>query len=123
MKPLNCSRPAKQRRALLESNSPRDNWIEGDEIKNVSAFGEAQTSPNEKRDLFISSRACLKKLISNRPEFSQWTKELKTVTKNYVSWYPFFRSKRSSMFNRPDGFRTPVEALSDGSNLKNRQSL
>ncbi len=37
--------PVKQKRALLESNPPRDNWIEGDEIKSVSTFGEANTSP------------------------------------------------------------------------------
>ena len=39
-------RPVKQRRALLESNPPRDSWIDGDEIENVGAFGEAETSPN-----------------------------------------------------------------------------
>jgi hypothetical protein len=33
---------------------PRDSWIEGDEIKNVSALGEAKTSPNENRETFIS---------------------------------------------------------------------
>ena len=51
---LSCCCPAKQRWALLESNPPRDSWIEGDEIKNVSAFGEAKTSPNENRETFIS---------------------------------------------------------------------
>jgi len=35
-------RPVKQRRALLESNPPRDNWIDGDEIESVSGFGEAK---------------------------------------------------------------------------------
>lgn len=34
----------KQKRALLRSNPPRDNWIEGDEI-NVSSFGEAKNLP------------------------------------------------------------------------------
>ena len=38
-------RPVKQKRALLESNPPRDNWIEGDEIKTVSTLGEANPSP------------------------------------------------------------------------------
>ncbi len=44
----------KQRRALLESNPPRDNWIDGDEIENVSAFGEAKTSPNGSGQTSIS---------------------------------------------------------------------
>jgi hypothetical protein len=38
----------KQRRALLESNPPRDNWIDGDEIENVSALGEAKNLPKWK---------------------------------------------------------------------------
>jgi hypothetical protein len=36
--------PVKQKRALLRSNPPRDNWTEGDEI-NVSGFGEAKSLP------------------------------------------------------------------------------
>ena len=44
----------KQTRALLKSNPPRDNWIEGDEIKNVSILGEAQTSPRLNLETFIS---------------------------------------------------------------------
>ena len=51
---LNSYRPAKQRRALLESNPPRDSWIERRRNKNVSTFGEAKTSPNAKRQTFIS---------------------------------------------------------------------
>ena len=54
MNPLNSSSPVKQKRALLESNPPRDNWIEGDEIKNVSPFGEAKTSPNGNWETLIS---------------------------------------------------------------------
>jgi hypothetical protein len=54
MNQLNSNRPVKQKRALLESNPPRDNWIEGDEIKTVSTFGEAKTSPNCKPETFIS---------------------------------------------------------------------
>ena len=46
MRRLDCWGPAKQRWALLESNPPRDNWIDGDEIENVGTFGEAKTSPN-----------------------------------------------------------------------------
>jgi hypothetical protein len=44
----------KQRRALLESNPPRDNWIDGDEIENVSAFGEAKPPQMERGRLSIS---------------------------------------------------------------------
>jgi hypothetical protein len=46
--------PVKQKRALLKSNPPRDNWIDGDEIKNVSTFGEAQTSPKPVWRMIIS---------------------------------------------------------------------
>ena len=45
---LDSYRPVKQRRALLESNPPRDNWIDGDEMENVSAFGEAKNLPKWK---------------------------------------------------------------------------
>jgi hypothetical protein len=45
----------KQKRALLESNPPRDTWIDGDEIKTVSTFGEAKTSPNEKQKTLFQS--------------------------------------------------------------------
>jgi len=62
--------PVKRKRALLESNPPRDNWSDGDEIKSVSSFGEANTSPNETlADLYFRAGACLKKLILNRSEF------------------------------------------------------
>jgi hypothetical protein len=37
--------PVKQKRALLESTSPRDSWIERRRNKTVSTFGEAKTSP------------------------------------------------------------------------------
>lgn len=50
---LESLRPVKQKRALLKSNPPRDNWIEGDEIT-VSTFGEAKTSPKEKLERIIS---------------------------------------------------------------------
>src|ERR1043165_341976 len=38
--------PVKQTRALLKSNPPRDNWIEGDEIKTSPSLG----SPNPPQD-------------------------------------------------------------------------
>jgi hypothetical protein len=55
LKKTNSFCPAKQRRALLESNPPRDNWIERRRNKTVSGFGEAQTSPKHNwRHLFQS---------------------------------------------------------------------
>jgi hypothetical protein len=77
MNGLNSHRPVKQRRALLESNPPRDNWIDGDEIKNVSrSFGEANTSPNEQGQIYFRAGACLKKLIQNLSKlFSRWTNQ------------------------------------------------
>src|SRR5574341_1375205 len=52
--PLNSHRPVKQRRALLESTPPRDNWTERRRNKTVSTFGEVQTSPKPKTETFIS---------------------------------------------------------------------
>ena len=95
---LNSYRPAKQRRALLESNPPRDSWIERRRNKNVSTFGEAKTSPNAKRQTFISEpEHALKnssKTISTN--FRDGHQQQKPLRKNYVSWYPFFRSKPSA---------------------------
>src|SRR5216117_3651216 len=95
---LNSYRPAKQRRALLESNPPRDSWIERRRNKNVSTFGEAKTSPNAKRQTFISEpEHALKnssKTISTN--FRDGHQQQKPLRKNYVSWYPFFRSKPMS---------------------------
>jgi hypothetical protein len=92
---LNSHRPVKQTRALLESNPPRDNWIDGDEIKSVSTFGEANTSPNEQWQTLISEpEHALKnssKTISNH--FRDRHQQQKPLEKNYLNWYPFFRSK------------------------------
>ena len=95
---LNSYRPVKQRRALLESNSPRDNWIERRRNKTVSTFGEAIRSPKAGPETFISEpehaflkliQTCLEEL----KEFSGSTTSTKQSTKNHLSWYPFFRSK------------------------------
>ena len=85
MNQVNSYCPVKQRRALLESNPPRDNWIDGDEIKSVSTFGEANTSPNEQGQTFISEPEHAFKNSSKTPATE--------TVKNYLSWYPFFRSK------------------------------
>jgi hypothetical protein len=55
MNRVSSHRPVKQRRALLESNLPRDSWIERRRNKPVSTFGEAKTSPKATREkTFIS---------------------------------------------------------------------
>jgi hypothetical protein len=89
-KGAHCLCPVKQKRALLESNPPRDNWIDGDEIKSVSAFGEANTSPNEQGQTFISEPEHALKNSSKTPS-------RKTI-KKYLSWYPSFRSKPMFIF-------------------------
>src|SRR6266487_426317 len=81
------NRPAKQKRALLESNPPRDNWIEGDEIKTVSTFGEAKTSPNQKLETFyFRAEPCLKNSRSDGRE------RLEPTTKNQWQKYLSFFS-------------------------------
>src|SRR5947207_10912013 len=83
--------PVKQRRALLKSNPPRDNWIEGDEIKSVSTLGEPKSSPRVNLETFISEPChALKNLGAPGANRS------KKLTKNSLSECPFFRSKHSS---------------------------
>jgi hypothetical protein len=93
MNRLNSHRPVKQTRALLESNPPRDNWIDGDEITNVSTFGEANTSPNENWEIFISEPEHALKNSSKTISKCFRDGQTKTIRKNYFSGYPFFRSK------------------------------
>jgi len=88
-----CFCPAKQKRALLKSNPPRDNWTEGDEIKNVSVFGEAQTSPSLNPETIISEPSYALKNL-------EWvaccvSHTIQQITKNTLSRCPFFRSKRT----------------------------
>jgi len=86
----NSYRPVKQKRALLESDPPRDSWIERRRNKTVSTFGEAKTSPKATVETFISepehasqnsSKTCLEEL----EEFSRWTSATKNIRKNYLS--------------------------------------
>jgi len=90
--------PVKQKRALLKSNPPRDNWIEGDEIKTVSAFGEAQTSPNVRLETFISEPShALKNFPGpSKTDFPAGQNKQATLKTNHSNSYPFFRSKRTS---------------------------
>jgi hypothetical protein len=94
--------PVKQKRALLESNPPRDNWTEGDEIKTVSAFGEAKTSPNVSPQTFISEpshalKNSSKTVSKSSNAFPDGQHQQKTLRKNYLSPYPFFRGKRNAV--------------------------
>src|SRR5919108_2067658 len=79
--------PVKKRGALLKSNPPRDNWIEGDEIKTVSTIGEAKTSPRTKPAApLFPSRACLENFD---PE-ARSLPNRKPIThgKKYLSFFP-----------------------------------
>jgi hypothetical protein len=82
----------KQKRALLKSNPPRDNWTEVDETKTVSIFGEAKTSPNLVPETFISEpEHALENLdVPARSAFNS----TELINKNSLSRSPFFRSKR-----------------------------
>src|ERR1043166_2940671 len=83
--------PAKQKRALLKSNPPRDNWTEGDEIKSVSTFGEAKTSPNLNPETFISEPEHASENLDDSARSKFNTTE--QTNKNTLSRCPFFRSK------------------------------
>src|SRR6266581_8250126 len=102
MNRLNSLRPVKQRRALLESNPPRDNWIERRRNKTVSSFGEAQTSPKANKETFISEpehalQNSSETVSKSSKSFRDGQHQQKTLSKNYVASYPFFRSKRSGV--------------------------
>ena len=87
---LPCPCPVKQKRALLKSNPPRDNWIEGDEIT-VSIWGGQKTSPKQNlaRGLF-QSRACLENFDRQSGcSGAVSSKQPKTALRQS----PFFRSK------------------------------
>src|SRR5438105_8119879 len=98
MNRLNSHRPVKQRRALLESNPPRDNWIERRRNKNVSIFGEANNSPKPNQETFISEPEHALENSSNPVSkssnvFRDGHQQQKPLEKTTLTWYPFFRSK------------------------------
>src|SRR5712664_2300524 len=98
MNGLHSHRPVKQRRALLESNPPRDSWIERRRNKTVSTFGEAKTSPKATSETFISEPEHAFQNSSNTvskssKSFRNGRCQTKTLEKNHLSSYPFFRSK------------------------------
>src|SRR6266481_2521610 len=100
MNRVSSHRPVKQRRALLESNPPRDNWIERRRNKTVSTFGEAKTSPKAKVETFISEpehalQNSSQPVSKSSKTFPDGQQQQNTLRKIYVSSYPFFRSKRT----------------------------
>ena len=81
----------KQKRALLKSISPRDNWTEGDEIIRLHIWG-AKNSPNLNLETFISEPShALENLEYPARSESNSTEQ---TNKNTLSGYPFFRGKR-----------------------------
>src|SRR5215471_2934880 len=93
--------PVKQKRALLESTPPRDNWTEGDEIKPSPLFGEAASLPKKKSgDLYFRAESCLIKLFQHIILLC-WKTQIQTARKDSLSRYPFFRSKRKHFFSKP----------------------
>ena len=95
-KSSNCFCPVKQKRALLKSNSPRDNWTEGDEIIRLHLWG-AKNSPNLNLETFISEPShALKNFPGpSKTDFPAGQNKQATLKTNHSNSYPFFRSKRS----------------------------
>jgi hypothetical protein len=91
--------PVKQKRALLKSNPPRDSRTDGDEIKNVSTFGEAKTSPKPVWRMIISEPEHALKTWAAGARASRPVQP-RQLLKNHLSNCPFFRSKPS---------KTPLE--------------
>ena len=85
-----CFCSVKQKRALLKSNPPRDNWTEGDEINRLHIWG-AQNSPNANRQTFISEPSHALKNFEQTASFDRDRTE--QINKNTLSSYPFFQSK------------------------------
>jgi hypothetical protein len=85
--------PVKRKRALLESNPPRDNWSDGDEIKRVSTFGEANTSPNTRLGYFyFRAGACLKNSFQTVQSFHNGQINQKPLTKTALAGTRFFEA-------------------------------
>jgi len=77
--------PVKHKRALLESNPPRDSRTDGDEIKTVSTFGGANASPKANWQTFISEPE--HPLKNSSKSFSKSSKSFwgsTSSTKNYL---------------------------------------
>src|ERR1043165_586799 len=86
--------PVKQTRALLKSNPPRDNWIEGDEIKTSPSLGRPKPPQDSIwRPLFQSLVMPQKNLGVGA--CAPGANQPKKLAKNSLSQCPFFRSKRT----------------------------
>src|SRR3974377_2111286 len=97
MNRIHSHRPVKQRRALLESNPPRDRWIDRRRNRTVSTFWEAKNSPEPKRDRSISepehaSKNSSKTVSKSSHAFRDAQQQQRKIT---LSSSPFFRSKRT----------------------------
>ena len=105
---LNSARPVKQRRALLESNPPRDSWIDRRRNEVVSTFGEAKTSPKARRETFISEPEHAfqnsSKPVSKSSNCFRHSNE-KTLEKTTLTGTRFFEAS-------PYSLRAPCSALS-----------
>ena len=95
----NSYRPVKQKRALLESNPPRDSWIERRRNKTVSTFGEAKTSPKARqpwRPLFQSpehaSQTHPKPVSKSSKSFRGGHQQPKTLGKTTLARTRFFEA-------------------------------
>src|ERR1043165_5903867 len=87
--------PVKQTRALLKSNPPRDNWIEGDEKKTSPALGRPKPPQDSIwRPLFQSLVMPQKNLGVGA--CAPGANQPKKLAKNSLSQCPFFRSKRKT---------------------------
>ena len=80
--------PVKQKRALLKSNPPRDNWTEGDEI-NVSSWGGQNLPKTKSGEDYFRAESCLEN-FDYRGGCSGAVGSKKPKTS--LSECPFFRS-------------------------------
>jgi hypothetical protein len=110
MNRLTSLHPVKQRWALLESNLPRDSWIEGRRNKTVSTFGEAQASPKAKLETFISEpehalENSSKPVSKSSNDFPDGHQQQKPLEKTTLTGTRFFEASpyalESRLPNRP----------------------
>src|SRR6266567_3746819 len=79
-------RPVKQKRALLESNPPRDNWIERRRNKKRLRIWGGQNLPKWKKETFISEPEHALKTHRPRSDKSP-NGQPKTNGKKYLSFF------------------------------------
>src|SRR2546421_3837868 len=97
MNRLTSHHPVKQRWALLESNPPRDSWIERRRNKTVSTFGEAKASPKANLETFISEpehalENSSKPVSKSSNDFRDGHQQQQTATKTTLTGTRFFEA-------------------------------